>query len=203
MRRIFITGTDTNIGKTYIASKLLQQFNQLGLRTIGLKPLATGSINGFNEDALLLQQYSSVKIDYSLINPFLSKAPVSPNIAFFNLDAKKIYRSLQKALALEADIFLIEGIGGFMTPINYQETMIDLVKQINKVEIILVIGIRLGCLNHAMLTYESIKFHKLNITGWIANIIDPSMEAIDENIATLKAYIKEPCLEIFQYEYYR
>ena len=203
MRRIFITGTDTNIGKTYVSTKLLQQFNKLGLKTIGMKPVATGTINGFNEDAVLLQKYSSTKVDYSIINPFLSTIPVSPNIAFSYLDIKKIFKALQKSFAMDLDICLIEGVGGFMTPINHQETMADLVKKIKKIEIILVVGVRLGCLNHAILTYQSIKSHKLNIVGWIANIIDPSMDAIDENITTLKSYIKEPCLEIFQYEHCR
>lgn len=203
MRRIFITGTDTNIGKTYVSTKLLQQFNQAGLKTIGIKPVATGATNGYNEDAMLLQQYSSVKVDYSLINPFLSEIPVSPNIAFSDLDSNKIFKALKSTLALEVDICLIEGVGGFMTPINYKETMVDFVKKFKEIEIILVVGVRLGCLNHSILTYQSIKAHKLNIKGWIANIIDPSMEEIDANIATLKTYIREPCLEIFQYEYYR
>lgn len=200
MRKIFITGTDTNIGKTYVAVKLLKKFNQQGLKTIGLKPVATGCINGQNEDALLLQQNASIKLDYSLINPFSFAPAVSPNIACDNISIEKISYELEEAFKIQADIYLIEGIGGWFVPLNSKETMADLVKQIETIEIILVVGIRLGCLNHSLLTYHATKTAKLKLIGWVANIIDPGMEAIEENIATLKNYIKEPCLEIFKYE---
>jgi dethiobiotin synthetase len=201
MRKIFITGTDTNIGKTYVSVKLLQEFNQLGLKTIGIKPVATGCSNGYNEDALLLQQNSSVKLDYCLINPFSFEPPISPNIACADLTVDKIWNSLQEALNTKADIYIIEGAGGWFAPLNAKETMADLVKKFEDIEIILVVGIRLGCLNHALLTYQAIKNFNLNIAGWIANIIDPSAQAIDENIDTLKAYITEPCLKVINYEH--
>ncbi len=200
MRKIFITGTDTNIGKTFVSIKLLKNFSQQGLKTIGIKPVATGSVDGYNQDALLLQQYSSLKLNYNLINPFCFTRAVSPNIASLDLTADKIWIALQETLKVQADIYLIEGVGGWLTPLNSQETMADLVKKIDAVEIILVVGIRLGCLNHSLLTYNAIKNLKLPIAGWIANIIDPEMEALNKNIATLKSYIKEPCLEIFKYE---
>lgn len=200
MRKFFITGTDTDVGKTYISVKLLQEFNQHGLRTIGIKPVATGASNGYNEDALLLMKNSSIKLDYTLINPFSFEPPVSPNIANVNLTVDKILLSLQEALSSASDICLIEGVGGFMTPINNKETMADLAMKLKDIEIILVVGIRLGCLNHALLTYQAIKSIKLPIYGWIANIINPETQAISENIATLKSYISEPCLRIIQYE---
>jgi dethiobiotin synthetase len=201
MRRIFITGTDTNIGKTFVSIKLLEKFNQQGFKTIGIKPVATGSIAGYNQDALLLQQYSSIKLDYNLINPFVFTPAVSPNIASLDLTVDKIYFALQETLTIPADVYLVEGIGGWFTPLNLKETMADLVKKIEGLEIILVVGIRLGCLNHALLTYNAIKNAKLSIVGWIANIIDPEMEAWNENIVTLKKYITEPCLEIYKYEH--
>lgn len=203
MRKIFITGTDTNIGKTYVTVKLLQKFNRVGLKTIGLKPLATGSVNGLNADALSLIDSSSVKLNYTLINPFSFSLAASPNIASSNLSAEAIYNKLQIALEKKIDIALIEGIGGWLCPINNNETMADVIKKIIDVEIILVVGIRLGCLNHALLTYKTIKDSGLNIIGWIANIIDPDMQAYSENIATLKKMIIEPCLEVFEYEYNR
>lgn len=199
MRKIFISGIDTDIGKTYVSIKLLQEFNQQGLKTIGIKPVATGCINGYNMDALLLQQHSSVKLDYSLINPFSFEPPISPNIAAPDLTVDKIWISLQEALNIKADIHLIEGVGGWMTPLNYKETMADLVKKFEDIEIILVVAIRLGCLNHTLLTYRAIKDANLPVAGWIANIIDPNMQAIDENIFTLKAFINEPCLRVIQY----
>ena len=203
MRKIFITGTDTNIGKTYVTVKLLEKFNQQGLKTIGLKPVGTSHINSYNEDAIVLQQHASVKLDYSLVNPFNSSPAVSPNIAYDNLTATKVSSGLLEAFKIDADICLIEGVGGWFTPLNSRETMADVVKKMVDIEIILVVGVKLGCLNHSLLTYQAIKSDKLNLTGWVANIIDPEMEAIGKNIDTLKNYIKEECLEIFKYEYIR
>lgn len=202
MRRIFITGTDTNIGKTYVSVKLLQEFKEHGLKTIGIKPVATSAINGHNQDALLLQQHSSIKLDYALINPFAFESPVSPNIATLDLTVDKVWASLQTVLNTKADIYIIEGVGGWLTPLNLLETMDDLVKKFEDIEIILVVGIRLGCLNHALLTYNAIKNANLNIAGWIANIIDPNCLAINENITTLKTYINAPCLRVIQHEYH-
>jgi dethiobiotin synthetase len=195
MRRIFITGTDTGIGKTYVSVKLLQSFNRQGLRTIGIKPVATGCVDGFNEDALLLQQYSSLKENYDLINPFAFSPSVSPNIASPNLTVDKILEKLGPTLSIKADVQLIEGVGGWLTPINLKETMADLVCCIENIEIILVVGLKLGCLNHALMSQKAIG----KISGWIGNIVDPNMQAIEENILTLKQYIKAPCIEIIPY----
>jgi len=199
--KIFITGTDTDVGKTYVSVKLLQEFNQLGYRTIGIKPLATGCVNGQNQDALLLMQNSSIKLPYCLINPFAFEPAISPNIAAQNLTVDKIWDSLQKALRTKVDVQIIEGVGGWMVPLNNKETMADLVKRFTDVKIILVVGIRLGCLNHSLLTYRAIKDDGLPIKGWIANIIDPHCQAISENIATLKEYIAEPCLQVIPHEH--
>ena len=196
MRTIFITGTDTGIGKTYVTIKLLQEYNTIGLKTIGLKPVSTGCTNGYNEDALLLQENSSLKLDYSLVNPFAFNQAVSPNIACNNLTVEKIWIKLQETLLTKADICIIEGIGGWFTPLNNQETMADLVAKFQDIEIILVVGLRLGCLNHSLLTYQAIN---RPIAGWIANVIDPKMEAIEENIATVKQYISEPYLGMVPY----
>lgn len=201
MKKYFIAGTDTDIGKTYVSIKLLNEFNQLGLKTIGIKPVATGAINGYNQDALLLQQYSSIKLDYSLINPFAFAPAVSPNIAAPDITVDKIYNALQKTLTVKADIYIIEGVGGWFSPLNLQETMADLVKKIEDIEVVLVVGIKLGCLNHSLLTYKAIRDANVPIAGWVANIINPQCQAINENIATITAYIDEPCLRVMQYEY--
>jgi len=200
MSKYFIIGTDTNIGKTYTCIKLLKYFNKQGLKTIGIKPVATGCLNGLNDDALLLQQHSSIKLDYTLINPFAFTPAVSPNIACNDLTSNKIWNSLKNTLKTEADVYIIEGVGGFLAPISSKETMADLVIKFKDIEIILVVGIRLGCLNHTLLTYQAIISRNLKIKGWIANIIDPSMEAIDENISTIKNYIQEPCLKVIPYD---
>jgi dethiobiotin synthetase len=199
INKFFIVGTDTNIGKTYISVKLLKHYNKLGYKTIGIKPVATGGIakDGIilNDDGLLLQENSTVKLDYKQVNPFSFLAPVSPNIADGNLTIDKIYEKVTKTMSNKADIYIIEGAGGFQTPINYQETMADLAKKLN-IPLILVVGIKLGCINHAILTYRNITSLKIPFHGWIANILDPNMEALNENITTLKNYIKSPHLEM-------
>jgi len=200
MKKIFfIAGTDTGIGKTYISCKILQHYNKKGLSTVGLKPVGTGGFiqNGkiVNEDALLLLENSSIKLPYEIVNPYSFLPPVSPHIACKNLSAVKISSKLQKIIhANNADIYVIEGAGGFQTPINNHETMADLSVSLN-FPIILVIAIRLGALNHGILTYNAIKKLNLPIHGWVANIIDPDMIAIKENIKFLTQYIEAPLLD--------
>ncbi len=199
MRKIFVTGTDTNIGKTYSCMKLLKKFSLDNYKVQALKPVATGCDGNFSSDTVILQKYASVKLSHAQMTPFCFPPPVSPNIAS-SLTAEKIYKTILPSLKDGADICIIEGIGGWLTPLNNQQTMADLVKLIKDVEIILVVGIKLGCLNHTLLTYESIRRAKLNFLGWIANLIDPEMIAIEENISTLQQFIGQPPLEIFKYD---
>ena len=203
----FIIGTDTEIGKTYVSVKLLNQLNQLGFRTIGLKPLATGGIKTSqglrNDDALKLQKAASLKLPYKMINPFIFEPPIAPHLA-----AKKIGK-LIRAIDLiqhcqnvishfDHDYTLIEGIGGWLTPLNNNEALADWVANLN-VPVILVIGIKLGCLNHSLLTWQSLQVHKITVAGWIANCIDPNVLAEQENIETLKHWIKVPFLAKIPY----
>lgn len=203
----FITGTDTEIGKTYVSTFILHQLNQLGFRTIGLKPLASGSTNtqqGLkNEDALKLQKAASIKLPYELVNPFTFEPPIAPHLA-----AKKIGKTVcandlihhyHKIITnYENDYVIIEGIGGWLTPLNDKETLADWVVGLD-VPVILVVGIKLGCLNHAILTWYSLQSHKINIAGWVANCIDTSALAQEENIAALKNWIKAPFLAKIPY----
>jgi len=194
MRKIFVAGTDTDIGKTYVSLKLLQEFNHQGLKTIAIKPIATGAINGYNQDALLLQQFSSIKLDYSIINPFAFEPSISPNIAAAYLTVDKILASIQKALNMKADVHLIEGVGGWMTPLNSSETMANLVKKLDAIEIILVVGIKLGCLNHSLLTVRELQRAGVTVLGYVANVVSPDMHYLAENLADLKARLGLPCL---------
>jgi dethiobiotin synthetase len=204
MTQYFITGTDTGIGKTYITTGLLKLFEDRGLSTLGLKPVASGCdlIDGAlqNEDALLLQQTSSLQVDYDTINPFAFEEPIAPHLAARKAGTRLNVETLSQTLLNTwiqhpSDITLIEGAGGWLVPLNETETLADLVIALN-LPVILVVGMRLGCINHALLTYEVMKQQKINLKGWMANCIDPSMQALDENIETLKQKIEVPCLGV-------
>lgn len=192
-RKIFITGTDTNVGKTFVSTQLLQSWNKQGFSTLGIKPLASGCNHQLqSEDALRLQQASSVKLDYELINPITFQQPIAPHIAaqlaHVDLSVKRLTDLCQPALTYPADICLIEGIGGWHVPLNNDETMADFVCA-NNFDVILVVGMRLGCLNHAILTEQSILASNVNLIGWIANPIQPEFERIKENISTLEQHL--------------
>ena len=190
MKKIFITGTDTNIGKTYVAKKLLRDFAQSGFSTIGIKLIASGG----REDAIILRDASTLKIAYEQHNPILFEQAIAPHIAAQLANVDLSLAALNKInLDFNVDIHVIEGAGGWLLPLNQNETLADFVVQ-NKFEIILVVGMRLGCLNHALLTIQSIEQMGGKLIGWIANCIDPDMEYLDENIAWLKQHLKVPLL---------
>lgn len=205
MKKIyFITGTDTGIGKTYVTTQLLQQFNQQGLKTVGLKPVASGGIitaSGLqNEDAIALQQHASIKLPYEIVNPILFQEPIAPHIAAKqenrSLNVELILKACEPGLTTHADIILIEGVGGWLTPLNEQETMADFVKALN-IPVILVSGIRLGCLNHTLLTYHHIQQSGVICESWVANCLDSNMLAQKANIDFLKSALPVPLLRQF------
>ena len=187
----FITGTDTGIGKTYIACKLIQQYVAQGYKVVGMKPVAAGCdwVDGewVNDDVLKLEAASNVKAPRALINPYSFKEPIAPHIA-----AEKEGKTIELALIKQAfdelcnlaDIVIVEGAGGLLVPLNNTNDMADLAKALN-IPIIVVVGIKLGCINHALLTVEAIKARNCLIEGWIANKMDPTMLCCEENIASI------------------
>ena len=188
----FITGTDTEVGKTYIACQLIKHYVAQGYKVIGMKPVAAGCelINGqwINEDVKLLTEASNVNAPVDLINPYCFREPIAPHIAAdhegveISLDViESAYRQLSKI----ADIVIVEGAGGLLVPLNETQTLADLIKQLN-IPIILVVGLKLGCINHTLLTLEVITARQLSIAKWVANPIPPVMSATAENIATLQ-----------------
>jgi dethiobiotin synthetase len=201
-KTFFITGTDTDVGKTQIAAGLLHLANSQGLSTLGLKPVAAGcekTDQGLrNQDALLLQAVSSVKLVYEQINPVTLIEPVSPHIAAQKekriLSADRLAGFCRSSFRM-ADFTLIEGAGGWRVPINPSETMADLVRVL-QMPVILVVGMRLGCLNHALLTVDAIRQDGLPLVAWVANCVDANMRALDENILTLQQRIPAPCLGV-------
>lgn len=197
----FITGTDTGVGKTLVAAALLHLAKQQGLKAFGVKPVAAGceeTAEGLrNDDALLLQAHSSVKLPYDQINPIALRAAKAPHIAAaqegrrLNLD--RLVGLCRGTLMQSADLRLIEGAGGWRVPLNNFESLSGLPLQL-KIPVILVVGLRLGCLNHSLLTAEAIQRDGVQLAGWVGCGIDPQMESVEDNIDALKARLPAPCL---------
>lgn len=200
--KLFITGTDTGVGKTHISIGLLNHFNQHGLSTLGIKPIATACTALRNADAFALQRVSSIKLNYQQINPIAFAPAIAPHIAAaqvnYPLSVRTLLNKCHLALTYPADVCVVEGVGGWRVPLNEYETMADFVKQ-SSLKVVLVVGMRLGCLNHAILTYEAMQHDQVSILGWIANCIDPHMLALNENIATLQKWFPMPCWAIINY----
>jgi dethiobiotin synthetase len=199
----FITGTDTNAGKTWATIALMRYFKQQGKSVAGMKPVASGCFmqDGQlkNEDALLIQENASVKINYDLINPYAYELPVSPHIAGINnpVNLPKIVERFNTLKEL-AEIVLVEGAGGWYAPLNDHEGNSDLAKGL-ALPVIIVVAIRLGCINHARLTWQAIQHSAIPCAGWIAMCVDPDMLKPDENICTIKTALKVPLLGVLPY----
>ena len=198
----FITGTDTGIGKTFITCGLLSFLQSKDLKVVGLKPISAGvqifDEQKLNEDVFLLKKFTNIELDYRDINYYSFDKPVSPHIATalenLPIDFDLIKDNIKK-IKKKADIVLIEGAGGYEVPVDMGRRISDLITYID-VPVIIVVGVRLGCLNHTLLTYEAIKAKHIKIFGWIANIIEDDMLCVDENINYLKESISEPCLGV-------
>ena len=192
----FITGTDTDVGKTYVACELIRQFVSQGFKVVGMKPVAAGRefIEGkwVHDDVQKLILAGNVDAPLALVNPYGFDEAIAPHIAAENeriqIKTEVILYAFQQLSEL-ADVVIVEGAGGFLVPLNEYETLADLAVILN-IPVILVTGIKLGCINHTLLTAEAIKKRNLCFHGWVANCLDPSMKAITENINTLTARLK-------------
>lgn len=203
----FIVGTDTGIGKTVVGASLLMALAELNFKTIGIKPIASGctlTTNGLrNNDALLLQKHATKFIAYDQINPFAFRQPIAPHLAAkqenINLNVSDVLAKTKTAMAHPVDYVIIEGVGGLCVPLNSQETMIDLIKAYNY-PVILVVGIKLGCINHALLTQACLKHANINVAGWIANTLYPYNLHEDANIKAINERIEVPLLGTIPYQ---
>ncbi len=201
-REFFVTGTDTGVGKTLATAALLRHLRESGVSVAGMKPIAAGVIAGLegpaNEDALMLQAESSVRHPYAVVNPWLFEPAIAPHIAAAEsgvvIDAARIVAAHER-LAAGADVVLAEGAGGFLVPLDSTRSCAELPALLG-MDVILVVGLRLGCLNHAFLTTEAIAARRLKLAGWIGNSIDPAFARRDANLATLESRIAAPCLGI-------
>jgi dethiobiotin synthetase len=205
-KAFFITGTDTAVGKTLVANALLKLALDADMDVLGLKPVAAGCElrDGIqaNDDAWQLMQNSSDQPAYADVNPVALREAMAPHIAAeregIQLDVASLVNHC-KPLIHNSDFTVIEGAGGWDVPLNDRESMADLASEL-ACPVILVVGIRLGCLNHALLTAESIRHHGLELAGWVANRLDPDMPVPDENIATLVTRLPAPLLGTVPYQ---
>ncbi len=200
-KKFFIAGTDTDAGKTLVASGILEKARQMGLQTLAIKPVASGcerTEEGLrNSDALSLMDAMTQELSYEQVNPVAFEPAIAPHIAAMqsgkNLSADRLAGYCNGVLMRSSDLVVIEGAGGWRVPLNPRETLADLVQQLN-LPVILVVGVKLGCINHALLTIEAIERDGLQVAGWVANRIDPEMSCYDENMMTLRSLISAPCL---------
>nr|VFJ54873.1 MAG: dethiobiotin synthase [Candidatus Kentron sp. DK]VFJ56619.1 MAG: dethiobiotin synthase [Candidatus Kentron sp. DK] len=197
---VFITGTDTEVGKTWVSLGVMAAFQGAGISTVAMKPVASGcqsTEEGLrNDDALRLIRQGSVPIPYDLVNPFSFAPAIAPHIAAREagcaISLEKI-RSCYRALTDRAECCVVEGVGGWLVPLTATETVADLARRL-KLPVILVVGIRLGCINHALLSAESILGGGQELLGWVANRIEPGAQRSEENIRALAERIDAPLL---------
>ncbi len=201
MKGFFITGTDTGVGKTLVSTGILAALAQYGCRAVGFKPVAAGIDPGntSNADVLSLSSISQPPITLSQVGPFQLREACAPHIAA-TLEGKKIPRHGWKKRASEllqnAEVLVVEGAGGFCVPLSPLHEprwgLDDLAQEIG-LPVVLVVGLRLGCLNHALLTAQAVQARGLRLAAWVCNRIDPAMQYADENIASLCAWLPAPC----------
>ncbi|MRI31717.1 dethiobiotin synthase [Endozoicomonas sp. OPT23] len=206
-KTFFITGTDTDAGKTFITCGLLEAANQKGLQTLALKPVAAGSEETEdgpkNEDAIKLMASMSIELPYAQVNPVLFEPAIAPHIAAQEesrlVTVSRLTGICRGALMKKHDVSFIEGAGGWRVPLNDREMLADLAKELNT-PVILVVGMKLGCISHALLTAESIVRSSCRLVGWVANQVDPEMNRFDENVETLKSMLSAPCLGVVKWK---
>ena len=195
----YVTGTDTGVGKSVASAALLHALRARGRRAVGMKPVASGCepVDGAwrNEDALLLQAASDPRPDYADINPFALRAPVAPELALRDDGVELRLEPLLSAharLSSNADTVVVEGVGGWAAPLSADLDQLDLVRAL-RLPVVLVVGLRLGCINHARLSVRAIQDDGVELIGWIANEVDPAMARIDDNFEILCQRLPVPC----------
>ena len=193
----FLTGTDTEVGKTYSACALLASARSQGRIAVGMKPVAAGlDAEGRNDDVERLAAASSFRPEAQLINQYALTAPIAPHLAAADegvvIDFERIAQALTE-LRRQADLVVVEGVGGFRVPLTATTDSADLAVAL-RLPVILVVGLRLGCINHALLSAEAIERRGLPLAGWIANTVDPDMNRLQDNVSTLRQRLSAPWL---------
>jgi dethiobiotin synthetase len=199
-RGYFVAGTDTGVGKTQVAAALISLLGQRHKRVVGMKPVASGCIDtgdGLrNDDAQRLIEASSIDVDYEDVNPYAFAPAIAPHLAAEDVGIKIELQSVLdhfECLQQQADCVVVEGVGGWMVPLGHIITTEHMAKALG-LPVVLVVGMRLGCLNHALLSARAIEASGLRLAGWVANTIDPEMERVNDNLHTLKKRLNVPFL---------
>lgn len=202
---VFVTGTDTGVGKTLVSTTLLAALNAAGCRAVGMKPVASGCAEtpaGWrNDDALALLAQSAGDPPYALVNPYALREPVAPHLAAADSGIELRLDPLLAAfaaLSTNIDCVVVEGVGGWAVPLSATLLQADLVRAL-ALPVVLVVGLRLGCINHALLSAQAIAADGCRLLGWIGNRIDPDMARVEQNLATLRERLPAPCLGLLPY----
>ena len=202
-RGLFVTGTDTGVGKTGVATALLRAHVAAGRRAVGMKPVAAGIDDGarVNADVAALAAAGNVDAPLSDRNPYAFAPAVAPHVAAAAagvvIDADAIEAAYAR-LAARADVVIVEAAGGVCVPLGPRLDMLDVAARL-RLPVLLVVGVRLGCLNHALLTEQALRLRGVRLAGWVANVIEADMPAEDENIVTLSRRLPAPCLAVVGY----
>lgn len=206
IRGVFVTGTDTGVGKTHTAVSLVVALRSAGHRVGVMKPVAAGVIETNhgprNEDAVALAAASAQPVEYDFLNPYLFEEPIAPHIAAEDARVAidpALVAGAYAELASRSDVMVVEGAGGWLVPIDDRRTVADVAAAIG-LPVLLVVGMRLGCLNHALLSAEAIASRGLTLVGWVANCIDPEMRKLDRNIAALEHRLAAPLVATLPWE---
>jgi dethiobiotin synthetase len=205
MQSFFITGTDTGVGKTHVSCALIRELVAMDLRVAGMKPLATGAHYQHgelrNEDAMQLMAAANVDVPYEWVNPYCFEPAIAPHIAAqqagVNISLDVIHQAYRH-LADRADVVVVEGVGGWLVPIGDTQTMADVATSLD-LSVLLVVGLRLGCLNHALLSAQGIERDTQHFVAWVANMLAPSMPVLQENLETLKSRMPVPLIAVMPF----
>ncbi len=205
MHGVFVSGTDTGIGKTHVSAALLRALRRKDIAAIGMKPVASGcesTSSGLrNEDALALIEAAGIELRYEDVNPYAFADPIAPHLAAADagvtIDPQFIVEACER-MRRDAEFVVVEGVGGWLAPLGDALMQADLARALD-LPVLLVVGLRLGCLNHALLTAHAIEADGCRLIGWIGNRIDADMLRVEDNIETLKARIQAPLLGIVEH----
>jgi dethiobiotin synthetase len=201
-RGLFITGTDTDVGKTWVSAGLMLALKAQGKSVLGMKPIAAGAVQEAgrlrNKDALRLQAQGTHPVDYAQLNPYVFAPAMAPHLAAEQSGERITIERIERhyvELAKQADYIVVEGAGGWLVPINERQTMADMAAHL-QLEVIIVVGLRLGCINHTLLTAEAVRTRGLRLAGWVANTLDVRMSRLPQNILAIQQRLDAPLLGV-------